>query len=146
MRGRRPSGPEYVESLDGSERAKQRLRGILETMSGVCTVQEACRRLDICEQRFQQLRAELLQAALTSLEPKPSGRPRQTPSASSSELEALRTKLTEMEFETQASRVRAEIAVLMPQVLAKPVEPEKKTTPRPQKQARPGWWKKSRAK
>ena len=64
MRGRIPAGPEAVEYLEGSDKAKERVRVILETMLGKCRVQEACERLGICEQRYRQLRETLLQAAL----------------------------------------------------------------------------------
>jgi hypothetical protein len=56
MRGRHPSGPEYVEHLQGSAQAKERLRLILETMTGKRRVQEACQLLKISPQRFEQLR------------------------------------------------------------------------------------------
>ena len=68
MRGRYPSGPEYVDSLEGSEQAKKRLRVVLETMTGKLRVQEACQILELSEQCFYQLREELLQAALERLE------------------------------------------------------------------------------
>jgi hypothetical protein len=57
VRGRYPSGPEYVDvqHLHGSAQAKQRLRVILETMMGQWRVGEACARLGICGQRFRQL-------------------------------------------------------------------------------------------
>src|SRR5262249_52110517 len=42
MRGRTPSGPECVEQLPGSDKARQRVRVILETMTGALRVQEAC--------------------------------------------------------------------------------------------------------
>src|SRR5262249_39827417 len=76
MRGRYPSGPEYVNRLDGSARAKERLLVVLQTMVGKYRVQEACQLLGICEQRFDQLREQALQAALRELEGKPGGRPR----------------------------------------------------------------------
>ena len=63
MRGRRPSGPQYVQQLTGSDQAKKRLRVVLETLSGTCRVQEACRQLNISEPRFHQLRTEALAAA-----------------------------------------------------------------------------------
>jgi hypothetical protein len=54
MRGRYPSGPEYVDvqHLHGSAQAKERLRVILETMMGQWRVAEACDRLGICERSF----------------------------------------------------------------------------------------------
>ena len=46
MRGRTPSGPESVEQLPGSDKAKQRVRVILQTMTGELRVQEACAQLE----------------------------------------------------------------------------------------------------
>ncbi|HEV3256859.1 MAG TPA: hypothetical protein VG013_08280 [Gemmataceae bacterium] len=114
MRGRIPAGPEYVEHLAGSDQAKERLRVILETMLGKWRVQEACRRLDICEQRFRQLREEVMQAALASLEDRPSGRPRrpQEPEESA----ALRRQVEQLQRELRAAQVREEIALALPRV------------------------------
>ena len=74
MRGRRPSGPEYVNNLIGTDTAKERLKFILETLAGTCRVQEACARFGISEPRFHQLRTQILQAALTGSEPQAPGR------------------------------------------------------------------------
>jgi hypothetical protein len=146
MRGRHPSGPEYVATLDGSSQAKERLQIILETMRGAYGVPEACRRLEISEQRFYQLRSELLQAALQRLEPKPAGRPA-VEADQTDEVRALQARLVELETELRASQLREEIAVAMPHVVKKEPEPmaesQKKTAHRPKRQARPGWWKKS---
>ncbi len=114
MRGRYPTGPESVEHLQGSDKAKERLRAILETMAGTARVQEVCARLDICEQRFRQLRAAVLQAALASVEDQPPGRPRRP--EESPEVAQLRQQLEEMQRLLQVSQVREEIALALPQV------------------------------
>jgi hypothetical protein len=142
MRGRHPAGPEYVEQLQGSAQAKERLRLILETMTGKRRVQEACQLLAIGEQRFDQLRTELLQAALASLESKPTGRPSRPPA--DAEAEALRQQVAALQAELAASQVREEIAVILqpkesPNASATP-SAEKKTS-RPKRRARPGWWR-----
>jgi len=72
---RKPKGPALVERLDGSERAKERLETILETISGRLTIEQACRRLGIKATRFHALRDEALKASLERLEPKSAGRP-----------------------------------------------------------------------
>ena len=59
MRGRLPSGPEYVEQLEGSASAKERVKVVLQTMAGTCRVLEACERLQISEPRFEQFRRHL---------------------------------------------------------------------------------------
>src|SRR5580692_11234471 len=56
MRGRYPSGPEFVDHVSGSVIAKDRARVLLETIAGTCRVKEACTRLGVSEPRFDQLR------------------------------------------------------------------------------------------
>jgi hypothetical protein len=126
MRGRLPSGPEFVAKLEGSEQAKQRLKVVLETMAGNCRVAEACARLGISEQRFDQIRMEALQAAVASLEARPAGRPAQTPTAAEVENQQLQERIAELEGERQAALIRAELAVTLPQAGS---TPEKKTPP-----------------
>src|SRR5436309_5825501 len=136
MRGRYPSGPEYVEQLPGSAEAKRRLQVVLQTMSGAYRVQEACTLLGISRQRFEQLRTKVLRAALTELEPKPGGRPPAEPSVGAA-VTALETKLAETERELRAARLRERIARVLPrasQPLAEPGQPDgakKKTAQRP---------------
>jgi hypothetical protein len=110
-----------VEHLDGSGKAKERLRVILETLMGQCRVPEACARLQISEQRFRQLRAGVLRAALARLEDRPAGRPRR-PEAPA-EAVALREQVTELQHELQVAAVREEIALGLPQVKPTPPEP-----------------------
>jgi hypothetical protein len=129
MRGRTPSGPESVEHLPGSEKAKERVRVILQTMTGALRVQEACAQLDVCEQRIRQLRTAMLEAAIASAEDKPPGRPAQA--AESTEVAALRAQVAALEHELQAARLSAEIAVALPHVAVTPVPPAVPTAPTP---------------
>jgi hypothetical protein len=139
QRGRKPAGVEYVQNLEGSAEAKQRLQVVLETMTGQRRVQEACQVLGIGETRFQQLRHELLQAALERLERKPAGRPRPLPVPA--EVGILQEQLAEIAKELEASRVREEVALILPHS-RQPTDPKKKTPLRSKRRARPGWWKK----
>src|ERR1051326_1638762 len=97
MRGRYPAGVEYVDQLEGSALAKRRAKVILQTLQGELRVQEACRLLDLGEQRFHQLREEMLQAAVARLEARPAGRPRSP--AEPAEVQALREQLTARDHE-----------------------------------------------
>jgi hypothetical protein len=142
MRGRYPAGPEYVDRLEGSEEAKQRAKVILQTLVGKLRVQEACDELKICEQRFHQLREEMLQAAVARMEAKPAGRPSR-PAEEPAE-ESLQEKLAGTEAELRAAQVREEIALAMPKVVRTPAGPEKKSPKRPKQRARPEWWKKQK--
>ena len=132
MRGRRPSGPEFVDKLSGSPSAKERLKVLLETLAGDRRVAEACDRLGISAPRFDQIRIESLQAALAALEPRPAGRPPRSTFTEEVEVQRLRERIAELEGELQAALVRAEIAVALPQVKA---AAEKKTT-RPRQSSR----------
>jgi hypothetical protein len=138
MRGRRPVGPEYAEKLAGSETAKLRAKVILETMAGKCRLKEACQRLNISEQRFHQLREEMMTAAVKALEPGHAGRPAHTPTPAEVQVVTLEQQLQDKEVELRAAKAREEIALIMPEVKHEPVEPEKKTPPRPPKRRRRG--------
>jgi transposase-like protein len=133
MRGRFPAGPAYVDKLEGSATAKERLKVVLETLAGQCRVQEACERLGICEQRFHQLRQEALEAALAGLEPGIPGRPAHTPSPAEEQVRALQEQLAQQELELRAAKAREEIALTLPRVVQASDEQEKKTRGRPRK-------------
>jgi hypothetical protein len=135
MRGRTPSGPKYVEQLSGSELARKRLQTILETMAGTCRVQEACQRLGISEPRFHQLRAQMLEAAMQSMEPgKPGRKPRQ-PTFSPEQLRQFEEQLAQNEIELRAAQLRTEIALIMPQVVQARQQTEQiQETPTPSSQ------------
>jgi hypothetical protein len=120
MRGRLPSGPEYVEQLEGSAIAKQRVQVILETMAGTCRVQEACQRLGISEPRFEQLRIQILQAALERLEPRFAGRPARTTTPADERIGALEAQIAELRMKLQVSQASTEIALALPNALQKP--------------------------
>ena len=145
MRGRTPAGPEYVDRLQGSELAKQRLKTVLDTIAGNCRVSEACERLNICEQRFHQLRQQVLEAALSELEPRSPGRPARSSSPADEAINQLREELATKDLELRTARAREEIALAMPRIVppasppptsptsasSPPGDPEKKTTHRP---------------
>jgi hypothetical protein len=131
MRGRKPSGPEYVDRLAGSVQAKERLKVVLATLAGSCRVQEACRQLGLSEPRFHQLRTQILAAALERLEPRPIGRP---PAAAAvwtgEQAAALLEQLADKDVEWHAAQARAEVAAALGQSPPEAV-PEKKTRQRP---------------
>jgi tetrahydromethanopterin S-methyltransferase subunit G len=114
MRGRRPVGPELVDRLPGSESARERVKVVLQTMTGELRVQEACEQLQISEQRFDELRIEAIQAAVASLEPKPMGRPVRKTVVDAAEMERLQQRVAELEAQVAAAVVRAELATALP--------------------------------
>jgi hypothetical protein len=114
MRGRLPSGPEYVEQLPGSATAKERVQAVLETLAGTCRVQEACARLGICEQRFEQLRRQVLEAAVERLEPRAAGRPPRLSDDAEEKIQALRAQVAFLERQVELAQVRTEVALILP--------------------------------
>jgi|HubBroStandDraft_5_1064220.scaffolds.fasta_scaffold29928_3 hypothetical protein len=134
MRGRQPSGPEFVDKLEGSPEARERLKVLLKTLNGTYRVQEACERLGIKEARFDQLRIELLQAAVNAAERRPAGRPARATSPADEESQQLRERIVQLEAEVNAALIRAELAVTLPHVGA---APEKKTPVRRSRRGRP---------
>jgi hypothetical protein len=104
--------------LPGTDKAKQRVRVILQTLAGTLRVHEACAQLDVCEQRIRQLRTAMLLAAIDSAEDKPPGRPAQADD--SEEVVALRAQVAQLQRELEAARISAEVAVALPQVTVVP--------------------------
>jgi hypothetical protein len=123
MRGRKPSGPAVVERLPGSPQARERLRVVLETVAGTCRIAAACARLEVSAQRFEQLRSQVLQAGLDSLEARPAGRPRRAVPAV--DVAALEARIAALEIELRAAQVREEIALALPAVQVTATGPEK---------------------
>jgi transposase len=106
-----------ADGLDASKEARRKLRVILETVAGECTVEEACEKLGIGAAAFYKLRERTLQDAAASLEPRKLGRPSKERKPEKDEIEALRAELFEVKKDLQAARLREEIAVVMPHLL-----------------------------
>jgi hypothetical protein len=111
-----------VERLEGSDHAKQRLQVMLETLSGVRSIPEACQILGIGESMFHRLRAEVLQTALDRLEPRPLGRPRRALTAEGQQVDTLAQEVEELRTELQASQVREELAQILPAIVRPPLK------------------------
>jgi hypothetical protein len=131
-RGRKPIGVQLVERLEGSERAKIRLKAILETLSGERSIPEVCEELGIQESMFHRVRSEVLQTALDRLEPRPLGRPPQRYPHRDPQVTQLEEENLRLHLELKAAEVRRELAEKLPR-LAKSqntdpaTEPGKKT-------------------
>jgi transposase InsO family protein len=110
MRGRYPSGPEAVDRLNGSEGARQRLRVLLEVLSGRCRVKDACERLGLREARLDQLRRRALLGALRALEPRPGGRPRRRREGTADRAEQLAARVRALELALRVAQARVEVA------------------------------------
>lgn len=120
-----------VEDLEGSRRAKERLRAMVETLTGEKTVVAACAEVGLSEARFYEERRHMLQEAVESLEPRRMGRPRKKEPVSEEELVALRTRVAELELELKAREIREEIALAMPEVARRRAEKKTRHRRRP---------------
>lgn len=125
-RGRKPTGPQLVERLEGSCHAKTRLKVILETLSGKRTIPDACEELGIQDSMFHRMRSEVLQTALGRLEPRPLGRPPQRASVEDRRVVELEGENRRLEIELKAADVRRELAENLPRLGRKAGQPLKK--------------------
>lgn len=117
-RGRPHQGAELVEKLaDGSEVARQRLKVIFQTISGVFTVEQACRILQINRSAFNKLRSQFLANAVQLLEPKTPGRKKKVLTPQELENQRLVEENRRLKFELRAQQLREEIGILMPHLL-----------------------------
>lgn len=114
--GRHAIGPELAEKLEGSKRARTRMRVVLETIAGKKRVLEACQELGICEQRFETVRRNALQWGIPGLESKPAGRPQKVSSIVDEQIAELRKRVAELEAQLQAALILAELATTLPRL------------------------------
>jgi len=119
-RGRPPLKSGQVDGLEGPEASKERLRVILESLSGDLTVAQACEQLGIGETRYHALRREALSGALEALAPRAPGRPRREESPEERRIKELEAHVADLEEEIVSQRVRLELALTMPHVLKIP--------------------------
>lgn len=115
--GRPPKKLGHIDGLEGPARDKQRLRVVLETITGEKTVLQACEELAVSEARLHELRRQVLQSALEGLAPGRPGRPRKEQPAAPGRAQELEQQINELELELQFERVRTELAMTMPHVL-----------------------------
>lgn len=117
-RGRPPMGAALVEKISGSAPAKDRVKAILETVSGQKSIPEACEKLGMGEAAFYKLRDQVLEAAVARLEPKPAGRPRKEEPEETDEIRKLKREVQDLRVSLRASQIREEIALVMPHLLS----------------------------
>lgn len=129
-RGRRSAKRSLVDRLQGSAEAKQRLRLVLETLAGACSIPAAGALLGIGRRRFYDLRRQLLENALQSLELRPPGRPTQE-EAKDDRVAQLEAEIEKLRIDLTAARVREEIALAMPHLLRRAPKGKKPRTRRP---------------
>ena len=129
--GRKPQGAALVAALPGSEYTKKRLMLFLQTLSGQCSVGEACQELEICDSRFFAQRTEWLEESLALLEPGSPGRPaKPAPLPEPAEVDALRKRVRELEHRLTVAEARSDLACSLPRLAGEPLPEKKSRRPR----------------
>lgn len=111
MMGRPILGPDLVEHLDGSDRAKLVTRTILGTIAGSCTIAQAGERMECNRAYVHVLRQRLLEAMLEAAEPRPPGpvpKPAPDPALTSALCDAEK-RLKDAEVALELERLRTEM-------------------------------------
>jgi hypothetical protein len=125
MRGRYPAGWEYMDQFEASDEAKERFQVTVEILMGACRVQEACARLGIGSSRLEQVRHDVVAAALAGGERQRPGRKSRRVSELEHEVEQLHRQIAQLRAALDVATIRAEVAAALPRVGA---GVEKKTT------------------
>jgi transcriptional regulator with XRE-family HTH domain len=111
-------GAGLVAPLPGSAHAKRRLTLFLQSLSGQCSVGQACAELGIGESRFFAQRAAWLEESLALLEPRSAGRPPKPPLPTDErEVQVLREQVRQLEARLAVAEVRSELACVLPRVV-----------------------------
>ena len=107
--GRKPQGWKRIDRLSADEQCKARRKAFLETLSGQCRVEDACRKLGIEKSRFFVLRNDWLQDAVNLLAPKPTGRPR-TATRDEPQVAELKQQVEQLQQQLRRAELRAQLA------------------------------------
>jgi hypothetical protein len=128
-RGRPISGVAVVDRLAGPRAVRHRLRVLLTTLTGTCTIREACAHLGVERARLHRLRQQALQGALDALLPRARGRPRSASDGPGRE-RGLEARIRALELALRATQLRSEIALTMPFLLDRATRKKKHAPPR----------------
>jgi hypothetical protein len=100
----------FVEGLRGSPTAKDRLRSVLSVIAGRATVEESASLIGVRRTRHYLLTRQALQSALTALEPRVGGRPRNPGEAPL--VARLKREIETLRLQLKSARVREAIALI----------------------------------
>jgi hypothetical protein len=103
-----------LRRLKGAPLAKERALIILENLGGGLPVGEACRRMDVSPALFHRQRMSFLEGGLVMLEPRPRGRPGRVGIPQDRRIRELEAKVERLEVDLAYTRVREELALLIP--------------------------------
>jgi hypothetical protein len=113
---RKTSAKALIGNLEAEATIKQQLETILDVIAGRKTVADACVSLDVSEATFHRMKEKALAAAAEALIPKAAGRPPKSQEIPT-DVEELKRQLLMTRMDLEASRIREEIALVMPHLL-----------------------------
>lgn len=117
--GRPTKGLGHVDDVEGSAEAKERAKVLIEVVAGTLSFVEGARRLSVSTTRLEQLRVQALQGTVAALEARAPGRPRKhEPGEEAPRIDLARAR-AELAWEREVARVREEIALLCPNLVAR---------------------------
>jgi hypothetical protein len=130
-RGRPTSAADVLSKLEATVVAKERFLAVLHNLGGTLGVGEVCRKLGISPTLFQRLRSAMVRAGLAALEPRRMGRPRRTESPHHRRIRDLADEVARLKEELAMSRLREELALLIPrsQAFRKGARSRKRSAP-----------------
>ncbi|MCO5164770.1 MAG: hypothetical protein M9894_15785 [Planctomycetes bacterium] len=114
------SGSELVNGLDGSDQAKDWCKAILDTLSGATTVVDAARSLGCNQAYFYRVRGRALQAMLSDLEPKRTGRKPAEHDPQATRIAELEAELLHAKGALEAASARVTVALGAPSSTRRP--------------------------
>lgn len=127
MAGRKTGGSEHAKKYGGSEEAKKRLELVLKTLSGEMSIPRACEMLGIGEAMFHRLRDRAVVAMGGALERRKTGRKKAPEKVPDEEKESLRRENLRLKMQIRGAQIREKMAILMPEVLKRAEDAQKKT-------------------
>ncbi|MGH3421447.1 MAG: helix-turn-helix domain-containing protein [Rhodanobacteraceae bacterium] len=127
---RPPARSRLVDTLEGDDLAKRRLKVVIQTITGECTIAEACERLEVSETALRDYRTRALYGALAGLTPGTPGRPRNA--VKDPALTRLQTQVQTQQLQLLLEKTQTQLALLAT-ALPPPVAPArgKKKQPPP---------------
>jgi hypothetical protein len=103
---------DLIAGMEGSDIARERVSLVLKTFSREQQFQEAAAVLGVTPQRFHEIRHQILEAAISAVEPKPVGRPPQPPP------DPNLVRIAELEQRIRDLTVEREIGYLREELIA----------------------------
>jgi hypothetical protein len=108
--GRKPQGWKLIDELPGRSDDKRKMKIFLQTLTGTCTVEDACRQLELRPSWFFDVRKRWLQDSFNAVAARPLGRPPRTPPEVRARLVELEQQVRDLQRQLAAAELRCSLA------------------------------------